>query len=308
MEVRRVLQPFLILANAFVLLCGLAVVSVGVWALLTEREYSSILEKGDTQVTRIPTSIIVAGIFVCVLAMLGLLGTVLAKTYLGKTLLGMYAFVLFLIIIMEIGCGSAAVRYREDLEKAFTDSTTASQRNAYCRANQTWDAVCDKNTYDEDWDEFQQKHHCCGSTGYESYNHSTLCPQHEHPITNNTNVTGAIDILVADEPLTVPPSCCNLAKLHASPTTCFEVSCNVTSRNVEYIYQQGCSPAAIRTLRQHQVVIAVTTFLIGIAQIVGVISASVTMYLEDREEGARERKYTRLKQLTMTTTLSTTVQ
>lgn len=298
----RAVQPVLALAHVFVLFCGLAVISVGVWSLLADRDYYTIVEAGDTQGTRIPTSLIVAGIVVSLLAALGLLGALLVSTYSGRILLAMYAFVLFLIIIMEVGCASAAVRYQEQLKDAYTDSAKRSQRDAYCNeVNHTQVLTCVNNqTSDADWDLFQRKHQCCGSTGYESYNRSTLCPQsHLSNITNGTNATDVeyqdVDMyVVTGIPLSVPQSCCNLDKLNNSSVTCPEVSCNVTSENVEFIYQRGCPRAVLDTLRHHQLIISVSVFIIAIVQIVGVASASIMVYANSREKQASNSQYKRL--------------
>ncbi len=306
-RLKSVVPLVLLLANVFVLLCGLSVIFVGVWALASEREYYSILDEGDTQGTRLPTSLIVAGFFVSLLAAMGLLGVALAKTYLGKLLLGMYAFVLFFLIIMEIGCGAAAIKYRDELESKFTRSASNSQKD-YCVVNQTID-----QTHDKEWDHFQEKYHCCGTTGYKSYNLSTLCfVSHTSNVSNATNATDIVytnvDIASVTEVLTVPQSCCNTAELDGSHTNCSLVTSNITQNNSMYIYDRGCIDVVLNTLRHNQLIIAVTSFLIGSVQIVGVLSASLIVYLKAREDSETERKYTRLRHMTMTTTLTNSVR
>ena len=67
------MQILLIAANFVVLLFGLSVLCVGLWALLSEQHYYVITD-GDPEFTRIPISLIIVGTFVSILALLGVVG------------------------------------------------------------------------------------------------------------------------------------------------------------------------------------------------------------------------------------------
>ena len=230
-EARVGAQLVLVLVNVFVILCGLAVITVGLWAILSEHKYYTIMNDGDTEGTRIPTSLIVAGVMVVLLAALGVLGAVLAKTYAGRLLLGMYAFVLVLLIVLQVGSGAAAIRYRSRLERSLTNSANASLKD-YLNNNRT----------KKRWDDFQEKFHCCGSNNYSSY----------------FNLTGKYDPYV-------PESCCNTALLRNSTINCSEVVANITSR---YIYKRGCPDAVLERLKKDQLTIAVSSIVIGLVQMI----------------------------------------
>ena len=254
------MQALLIAANFVVLLFGLLVLCVGLWALLSEQQYYVITD-GDPEFTRIPISLIVVGAFVSGLALLGVVGSIFSGNFCGRIMLGMYAFVLALLIVSELGAGVAAIKFQSELRDMFI--TSADNSLMMYNANST------SNT-SEIWDQFQQTWKCCGDENYTSY---------RHVFGNNT----------------VPSSCCNLTKFEIS--TCPEDRLNVTDNANGAIYSTGCPDAVIGTLKHNCISIAVIVISLSVAQVFGIVLSVVVIYLNSRlEQSAKPHAYRGLRQ------------
>ena len=254
------MQILLIAANFVVLLFGLSVLSVGLWVLLSEQQYYVITD-GDPEFTRIPISLIAVGTFVSILALLGVVGGIFSENFCGRILLGMYAFVLALLIASELGAGIAAIKFQNELRDMFIKS--AENSLMLYNVNST------SNT-SEIWDKFQQTWKCCGDENYTSY---------RHVFGNNT----------------VPQSCCNLTNIET--TTCLEDRLNVTDNANGVIYSTGCPDAVIGTLKYNCISIAVIVIVLSIAQVFGIIISVVVIYLNSRlNQSAKSYAYKSLRQ------------
>ena len=254
------MQILLIAANFVVLLFGLSVLCVGLWALLSEQQYY-VISDGDPEFTRIPISLIVVGTFVSILALLGVVGGIFSGNFCGRILLGMYAFVLALLIVSELGAGVAAINFRNELRDMFIES--AENSLILYNANST------SNT-SEIWDEFQQTWKCCGDENYTSY---------RLVFGNNT----------------VPQSCCNLANVEVS--TCQKDRLNVTDNSNGVIYSTGCPDAVIETLKHNCISVAVIIIMLSIAQVFGIVTSVVVIYLNSRlDQSTKSYAYRSLRQ------------
>lgn len=254
------MQTSLIAANFVVLLFGLSVLCVGLWALLSEQQYYVITD-GDPEFTRIPISLIVVGTFVSVLALLGVVGGIFSGNFCGRILLGIYAFVLALVIVSELGAGIAAIKFRNELRDMFIKS--AENSLMMYNANST------SNT-SEIWDEFQRTWKCCGSENYTSY---------RLVFGNNT----------------VPQSCCNLTNVEMS--MCQNDRLNVTDNSNDVIYSTGCPDAVIGTLKHNCISVAVIVIVLSIAQVFGIVISVVVIYLNSRlDQSAKPYAYKSLRQ------------
>ena len=258
-NLRIMLELVLVLTSVIVLFLGLAVMSVGLWADYAEYKYL-VISDDDPALSRIPQSLVVLGLIVAILAVMGVVGTVLARNIFGRILLGAYTFVLALVIASELGSGAAAIQFRGDVERSFISSADRS--------------LGDYNDTEHDWNHFQSKHHCCGSWGYKSY----------------FNIPGFPNG-------SVPESCCNLTALKPSNMTCEEIHQNVTGYE-EFVYNRGCPAAVIDIIRKHLVIIAAIVITISLAQIIGVVAGCLAVYLNSREEKIGGYKYTKMRTMT----------
>ena len=275
---RYILQGLLVAANSLVLLLGLAVLSVGLWAYLSERQYFAIAEDVE-KLHRIPESVAVMGAVVVLLAMLGLIGGCFIRTISGRLLLGVYAFVLTLVIVSETGAGAAALRFRGKIERAFIATATDSLKEYY-----------EDNRTKSVWDHFQQDHDCCGSSNYTDYKNLFGC-----------------DSFASGEPCnctTVPASCCNTPVIVAKLLDCDDIRKDVCPAGQQLkdglIFSRGCPSTVIGTLRKKLVTIGTTVILFGLAQFIGVVVTSIVLYLNSRTENVK-KKYDQLRHLVYST-------
>ena len=240
----------LLLSNVLIMLFGLAVMTVGFWALIHQRPYFTIAYS-DTPFNRVPVSMVTVGIMVTLLALLGILGGVFSRKLFGQILLGCYVFVLALMIVSEVGTGTAAVKFRGKVVPTLISNANLSLKQYNANGSNTT-AV---------WDHAQKSWECCGSANYTSY-HLPF---------------GALNN-------TVPASCCNLTAVQTEEH-CNEIRMNVTSETPQYfIYSQGCPAAIADTLRKNLLLIAATVIAIGVTQVLGIVVACIALYKNTREE------------------------
>ena len=240
----------LLLSNAFIVLFGIAVMSVGLWALISQRQYFTIVYT-DTPFTRVPISMITVGVMVVLLALLGIIGGILSRRIFGQIVLGCYAFVLALIIISEVGTGAAAIKFRGNITQTLISKANESLKRYGANVSNTAAA----------WDHVQKSWECCGSVNYASY-HIPFGPG------NNT----------------VPASCCNRT---IASKECNYIRTNVTEADVNqhfFIYSRGCPATVADTLRKNLFTMAVAVIVIGVAQVIGIVVACVVLYTNTREE------------------------
>ena len=257
------MQLGLVCVSVVVLLFGLAVSAVGVWALQSQKSYFVITD-GNTELTRLPVSMIVAGIFVSLLAVLGVLGGIFTKTMSGSILLAVFSFVLVLLIVSEIGAGAAAIQFREEIEERYIESALLSLM--YYEGSRN-----DSSNTAEEWDNFQEKHSCCGARNFTSY---------REVFYNNT----------------VPRSCCiNTTDL----PKCDEARRNVTAETAGgSIFTLGCPEAVVKQLKDNLISLAVVAIVIGSAQFIGVAMACCVAYVSSKVEENKSYTYNRLVQET----------
>ena len=256
--VKFILPAILFFTNLAVLLFGLTILVVGLWSFLHERKYFTISD-GDPELTRLPVSMIMVGMFVSVLSLLGMFGAVLIRTIGGRIFVGTYAFVLALVIVSEIGNGAAAVKFKGQIEQVFIASSTNSLK-LYNTSKSTR----------EHWDKYQTTYKCCGSYNYTAY----------RSVFGNWSV---------------PHSCCR-------PNV---TDCDVTNatKDTTQIFTRGCPHAVIHDLEGDLDSLTAISFVFGLAQISGIVVASVTLIVVtrgDKSGSKSKRGYSRLQRLTTT--------
>lgn len=252
------LQVLLLVANVVVLVFGLSVLTVGLWAMLSEQQYY-VISDGDPELTRLPISLTVLGVFVSILSAMGVVGSILVGNFCGRILLWMYAFVLAFVIMSELAAGGAAIRFQSQLREKFIESATDSLM--LYNANGT-------NT-SKVWNMFQRNQKCCGSENYTSYR----------------SVFGSNE---------VPASCCNMSKI--TETNCDTIRLNVTSNTDDDIYSRGCPDAVLEILKQNLVTIAVAIIVMCVGQVLGIIVSCIVIYVNSRlNQSTKSYAYERLR-------------
>ena len=240
------LQISSVITNFVVALLGLAVMAVGVTTLDNETKYFTITD-GRTELHRIPYSLILVGICVVCLALIGIVGALTTRAIGGRILLGVYTFVLSLIIFSEIAAGGSALRARTTFKETFVDSSLEFLKNSYSNSNKS-----------QLWDNFQQKHKCCGAENYTSYikyNHS------------------------------VPESCC----VQPNSKECEDARHDDTNTTLgQYFYSKGCPEAVLGILQSYYLVIAIVMMVFGLAQCSGVILGCFLAAVSSRKDSLKK--------------------
>ena len=240
------------------MLIGLAVGGVGLWAMLSQQQVI-IISDGDPELTKLPLSLIVAGIIVALLGVIGVVGGLFMRSITGRILIGVYAFVLVLLIINEIGAGVSAVVFQDQIRRVFVGSAKRSLMR-YGSPNSTH--------LTDQWDRFQRKYSCCGADNYTSY----------RQVFNNN---------------TVPASCC---REDIVGEECDKDRMNVTARDPRNIYAKGCPDAVLGELKEYDLTAAILAIVFAAVQFTGVVLACAMAYMSSRTEGKEKYLYNRLIQ------------
>ena len=247
-------QLALICACIVILFFGLSVTAVGFWGYHTQKDYLSITDN-DSDLTRLPFSMMVTGVFVSLLGLVGLTGSIFSRTLTGQTLLGVFSFVLVLVIISEVGAGAAAIKLRSDLQKSFISNAEESQK-----------MYGTNPTVTKSWDKFQAKYKCCGAKGYEGEK-----PPYFKVFHNES----------------VPLSCCNCS-IESSETCEDEELCKTYTNNAtlhqQYIYKDGCTSRVVGSITDKVTVIAIIAIAVGSTQFLAVFLAVVVAYMSSKLE------------------------
>lgn len=257
------MQLALICACIVILFFGLAVTAIGLWGYHSQQQYLTITAEGaHTELTRLPFSMMVTGGFVALLGLVGVTGSIFSRTITGQTLLGVFSFVLVLIIISEVGAGAAAIRLEFRLEMVYT--ATAQKSLSQYPHNQL---------VREKWDEFQEEHRCCGAVGY----------------VNNTP-----PYFPVFDNVSVPESCC----MDKDDLECPTYALNATEYR-ENLFNTGCPSAVVGALTNMVTVIAIVALVLGTTQLLAVFLAVVVGYMSsrlDKDKGGGDYSYNKLLQ------------
>lgn len=247
------MQAVQVCVGVTILLFGLVVGGVGLWAMLGQQELITI-SNGDPRLTKLPLSLIVVGIIVALLGLVGVIGGLFVRTMTGRILIGVYAFVLVLLIINEIGAGVSAVMFRENLRQVFINSSLQSLMR-YGHPNFT--------TVTDDWDKFQNTHKCCGAVNFTSY----------RKVFNNH---------------TVPASCCHPG---LDEMDCTQARLNATAAETNKLYIGGCPDTVIGELENNDLNVAIIVIVFAAAQFTGVLLACSMIYAGSKVERKTSIKY-----------------
>lgn len=254
------MQLSLMFASLLILFFGLTVTGVGLWAYQTQKEYL-VITNDEPELTRLPFSMMVTGVFVATLGLIGVAGSIFSRTITGQTLLGVFSFVLVLVIISEVGAGVAAVTLRSNLEEVFENAALHSQMMYLIDVNTT-------GSTSEHWDSFQSEHCCCGAKGYVD------------------DKPPYYDVFKNDS---VPISCCN-EELVMSLEEC-EVYVENATEYREFIYQVSCPSTVLEILTRNLTIVATIAILIGSIQLLAVLLAVVVAYTGSRMDVSNKDSY-----------------
>ncbi len=244
-------QFTLIFACIVILFFGLTVTAVGLWGYHTQKNYLTITEN-DSELTRLPFSMMVTGVFVSILGLVGFTGSVFSRTITGQTLLGVFSFVLVLVIISELGAGAAAIRLKLTLKDIFFEKAAESQQRY---GNDT--------ATTENWDNFQKEYECCGANGF---------------------MAGETPYYSVFKNDSVPLSCCSCKVDDPPKAACNQCAMYITNATLysDYVYKEGCPSKVVGVITEKVTVIAIVAIVVGSTQLLAVILAVLVAYMSSR--------------------------
>ncbi|XP_072047857.1 CD9 antigen-like isoform X2 [Amphiura filiformis] len=221
--------------NFLILLCGCALVAVGLYLCFepTVEEYAD--ASGDLEEYYIAVYVIIGiGGIMMLIGFLGCCGACMENA----PLLGLFFVFLLLICVAEVGGGIWCYLNREELKKIVTEGMKDSMTNVYNTDNNVMAAV----------DTMQQKLQCCGAEMPSDW-------------LENTEL---------QPPL--PDSCCITAGCSSSATGNMQ-DFYKTQKNTDspLIYISGCSDELFSKLEENSVLVAGLVIGIGAVQLLGMI-------------------------------------
>lgn len=152
MGVARVVAGIFIFFQAVFLLIGLGVTAVGVWL---ELEYKSFLELiSSEEFSYGPYLIIAIGAVVTLISLTGIIGACCRSKF-NKCLLGFYAVLAFIILILQLAGAMAAFVFREQAETII--KTALNESLSYYGTSESVGSIVTGA-----WDNLQNTQHCCG--------------------------------------------------------------------------------------------------------------------------------------------------
>lgn len=252
-------RVILVSVNVFVLLLCLGVFVTGLLTRLSEQTY--LVVTGEASLTEASLSAAAVGVCAALLAIVGILGSFILKSILGRVVVSVYAFVLLFLIVTEVAAGVSALHYRSSLEdEEFRTSTIRSLNHTYSKSNDT-----------NEWDHFQEKYSCCGAENY----------------------TDFFSIFYED---VVPNSCCTHAA--KSKGRCSHGNKSVTSDDLKDIHTKPCLDVIVPELKEMLLNLAIIIIVLSALQTSGVVFSTVAIYLAVREDEQKAQSYQKLHRQT----------
>ncbi|XP_020617941.1 CD151 antigen-like [Orbicella faveolata] len=217
----------------FYWLSGVALVIVGAWTLVFENKYSVLL--GSSWFLIIVGLMIGTGGLIIIVCICGCYGVVKEHRY----FLISFLILLTLIFVIECSVGIAAFVHRAQIEEDL-DKASVARMNEYGTSDDI----------KESFDTLQQRHKCCGSLSYSSW-----------------NVT-AWKQMPENQNLSVPNSCCKT----------ITPACGKRD-HPSNIYHQGCISKLSEYFREHVLILGLVTLLLSAVQLTGIILSSFMVHL-----------------------------
>jgi len=139
-------KTIIMLFNLIFALVGLVLMGFGIYVQLEAKDYLNFL--GDNY-TNTPVFIIILGAIIFVVAFFGCCGAIKEN----KCMMYTYGFLLFVILIAQIGAGIAAFLLKSDLNTAIATNMKEGMKNYGAAGHEGVDAT---------WDTVQRELECCG--------------------------------------------------------------------------------------------------------------------------------------------------
>jgi len=252
--------------NLGVFIFGLSLLGIGIWMCGDKYvlSYFTVLVRNvdDHVLSAAPILLLVCGLITLACCFLG----VYAVRRKSKGLIGIYALILVIVMIMELVAGFSVVVFRQDIHRHLKAGMQHQIINSYEFDNHIGKA----------WNYIQVRKKCCGANGPTDYVDSDW-------FFENNGITSQYSTFV-------PPSCCQLDFNQARDTSrvdpqkavakddrkCQQDAEGNVSKS-DYLHNDGCFATLLDIVWKHITVIIVFGLVVGFMQIVGCTSSCALM-------------------------------
>jgi hypothetical protein len=246
----------LILLNVMLLVAGVLLVSVGMWAALDKRSFVEAIklinddllkEKlndivDNTPLGRFSLVLVILGASILTLSLLGYFGAAGERRY----LLNCYAMILLIILLLEVAAAYAAVVYKSEAENTIKDAMKTTLNNylySIEKSNNSGITLM--------WDRIMANFECCG-------------------VDNSTDFEDAKKWVGASD-MVVPDACCllnNKTTIEVNDTMC------TTNPTEENSYKdKGCYDSLAGEIEKHTGIPILIVTLFVLSQALGMVLA-----------------------------------
>lgn len=233
-------KTWFLVFTAVLLLFAIGLFGLGVWFIVTQNHYESILGS-MTYITTLGI-MIAAGLFSMFVCIFGIIGAVRESRFM---VLGFFLMII-IVCLLELVGGILAYVYRKDVESEITRNLNIEMVSNYGLPGneKKTDAI----------DMLQKTYQCCGDSDYLVWKRTEW---------HNLDPPKADSANPDEEPIKVPDSCCITpdqdkcgSRIHPS---------NIWRNNLK---PMGCIPQLIGFLENHLIKIGIACLASGIAQII----------------------------------------
>ncbi|XP_013417129.2 CD151 antigen [Lingula anatina] len=249
----KLIKLLLFVFNLFFLLCGMALLAIGIWTAIDRVYLSRII--GTVLYETAGYMLIAIGIVVVVISILGCCGSIFENKCL---MISYFVFLVVIFVILLVG-SILAVAFRADLENLMKKTMNDSLINQY-------DHFMHPDITDA-WNMAQRMLNCCAvvDSGWEDYRASFWFKQQN---------------VMETEKIYVPKSCCarNYDGTYANLDYCQKPSGSMPpktklgSTNL-FLYYDGCFTKGFEMVSAHGWVIFSVAFVIALVMILGMIGS-----------------------------------
>ncbi|KAH9491731.1 hypothetical protein Btru_045664 [Bulinus truncatus] len=267
----HLMKYILVVFNILVLMFGLTTIGLGIWSISSEYGASEMkMVSGEELYHNVCMAVLVGGGLVSLVSIAGCLGGLLES----KPILGLYLFIMMIILMMFLICATLGFFFRENLEMRLSQHMKLSLTDQFY-VNYSTDHF-NKLTTDI-WNKIQKEFQCCGVSGGLKSSWSWRLYQRSKWFHHQAAPAQLRDY--------VPASCCN--PIQSNLTDCQKLQAQtgsviipvqiepsmVTNANPA-LYHKGCYDAVRESLADNSVNVASVILVCTIITVICIILAS----------------------------------
>ncbi|KAH9491732.1 hypothetical protein Btru_045666 [Bulinus truncatus] len=248
----KFMKFILVFFNFLVLAAGAIAIGLGAWALASEYGAKDMKAVTGSELYQGGCIVlIVGGSIICILALLGCLGSFFEN----RVLLGIYFVIMLLILILFVVGAVLGFFFRDQIEATLEKEMESTIKNQFNVSYTTNDA---NKLATDVWNKIQKELKCCGVSGNLTSSKSWYIYQSSQFFSQQT----------ANDKVYVPESCCNLSindstnvltrcqKISLTPSQPVQISPMGVYTTNPALYTDGCLSIIESKIKDHILAIA----------------------------------------------------